>query len=105
MLNNWKIQHSQDACSEQIDPPANLTQFLSKLGILEVKKKNQVYLKLYIEIKGGVINKFQILKNVDKRITLPNLKNLPFNYSHQANQQYRTKKCPSTGSLKPRIHI
>lgn len=61
MLNNWKTQRSQDACSQQIDPPANLTQFLSKLAILGVKK-NQVYLKLYIEIKVGVINKFQIKK-------------------------------------------
>lgn len=47
MLNNWKTQRSQDACSQQIDPPANLTQFLSKLAILGVKKKSSISKTLY----------------------------------------------------------
>lgn len=41
MLNNWKTQPSEDAYSQQIDPPANLTQFLSKLLIILGGKKSK----------------------------------------------------------------
>lgn len=69
-LSNWKTKHSPHAYSQQMDPHANLTHFLSKLDYFRGQKKNQVYIKLYIEINVEVTS-FK-LKYVDKRITLPN---------------------------------